>query len=172
MSEVQPKLKKLQKKYKDDQAKLAQKMMELYKEHKINPLSGFLPILIQFPILIALFKVFIDGFSSEKLSLLYPFVSNPGQINPMFLGLINLAQRSVLLAFLAGLAQFFQSKTMTGQKMGSTQKWMFYFMPVVTVLIGLNLPAGLPLYWMTITLFTIFQQHVYTKYSKNHQRVS
>lgn len=153
MARLQPKIKKMQQKHKGDKTKQAEVMMAFYKEHKINPLSGFLPMLIQFPILIALFKVFID------------LSKNSALINPMFLGLVDLSQRSFILAILAGAVQFWQTKTISKNQ---ASKFM-YFMPLITIGIGLSLPAGLPLYWITITLFMILQQYIH---AKSCQRVS
>ena len=67
LQEIQPKMKELQNKYKEDKQKQAKKLMELYQKHKVNPLSGCLPLLLQFPILIALYHVFINGFKDESL---------------------------------------------------------------------------------------------------------
>lgn len=149
LSLLQPKIKETQNKYSNDKIKQGEVMMKLYKEHKINPFSSFLPILIQLPILIALFKVFIDLSKNSQL------------INPMFLSLIDLSQRSIILSVLAGLTQFWQSKTMPSA--GQQNSKLLYFMPLITVFIGLSLPAGLPLYWITITLLTILQQYVYER---------
>jgi len=148
MAKLQPKLKKLQQKHKNDKTKQAQIMMEFYKENKINPFASFVPMLIQFPILIALFKVFIDV--SKNIDL----------INPIFLGLFNLSQRSIALSVIAGAVQFWQTKSIST---GQNNKFL-YFMPLITVFIGLSLPAGLPLYWITITIFAIVQQKIYARY--------
>ncbi|PIP16864.1 MAG: hypothetical protein COX44_03090 [Candidatus Portnoybacteria bacterium CG23_combo_of_CG06-09_8_20_14_all_37_13] len=146
---LQPKIKEMQKQYSHDKIKQGEIMMKLYKEHKINPFSSFLPILIQLPILIALFKVFIDLSKNSQL------------INPMFLSLIDLSQRSIFLSVLAGITQFWQSRTMPSA--GQQNSKFLYFMPLITVFIGLSLPAGLPLYWTTITLLAILQQYIYDK---------
>lgn len=150
MAELQPKIKKLQNQHKNDKIKQSQIMMEIMKKHKVNPLAGFLPMLIQFPILIALFKVFID------------LAKNSALINPMFLGIFDLSQRSIVLSILAGVVQFWQSKTMP---QASPVNKFIYFMPLITIFIGLTLPAGLPLYWTTITLLMILQQYVYQRYN-------
>lgn len=173
MAFIQPKIKDIQKKYKNDKEKQAQATMELYKEHKVNPFSGCLPMLIQLPILIAFFQVLRTGLDPSRLSGLYWFVKNPGLIDPMFLGLVDLAKSSAVLAVLAGAAQFIQSKMtlpaaglQKGQRtdftsLMSTQ--MIYFMPVLTVMIAWQLPAGLPLYWLVLTIFGIIQQYFMTK---------
>ena len=175
LAALQPKLKEIQKKYSKDKEKQAQAVMELYKQHKINPMSGCLPLLIQLPILIAFFQVLRTGLDPQRLNGLYSFVANPGVINPIFLGVIDLSGRSAVLAVLAGIAQFIQTKmsapqapaTKTGPekfdftKMMSNQ--MLYLMPLFTVIIGLQLPAGLPLYFFVSTLFGIIQQYLTTR---------
>jgi len=94
ISFLQPKIKEIQKKYKnkEEQAKV---MMELYKKHKVNPMAGCLPILIQLPILIALYRVFFSGLNMETLNILYGFIQRPDSLNLMFLGLINLSQKNI-----------------------------------------------------------------------------
>jgi len=141
-------------------------MMRFYKEHKVNPFSGCLPLLIQLPLLIALYRVFLTGLEPESLNALYPFIHNPGMLEPMFLGIVNLAEPSHVLAILAGLSQFLQSKvTFTGNAMASgsdfskiMSKQMIYMMPLFMVFIAWNLPAGLALYWVTTMLFSLGQQ--------------
>ena len=173
LTELQPKIKEIQKKYKD-KAEQAKATMDLYRQYKINPMSGCLPILIQLPILIALYSVFYTGLDPERLNGLYGFVVRPEVLNPMFLGAINLSERNIPLALLAGFLMFVQSKMMMskssplktqGTKIGKTDfssmmsHQMTYLMPIVTVFISWTLPAGLPLYWAVITLFGIIQQY-------------
>ena len=173
MAKLQPEIKEIREKHKDKQEQ-AKAMMDLYKKYKINPLSGCLPILIQFPILIALYRVFFTGLDPQKLDGLYSFVTRPETLNTMFLGILDLSQRSVVLALLAGLFMFIQSKMLMPQKMmkqggglkiGSVDfsslmsQQMTYFMPLITVFIAWSLPAALPLYWIVITLFGIIQQY-------------
>lgn len=173
MAKLQPKIKEIQKKFKNKEEQ-AKQMMLLYKEHKVNPAAGCLPILVQFPVLIALYRVFFTGLNLENMNNLYSFVQKPETLNFMFLGLIDLSQRSLVLAFLAGFLQFIQSKMIMpqksarqkgGSKPGSLDfaslmgQQMTYFMPLITVFIALSLPAALPLYWIVITLFGIIQQH-------------
>ena len=147
-------------------------MMALYKEHKVNPFSSCLPLLIQLPFLIAVFRVFRVGFSDSTLSLIYPFIANPGHINQQAFGFIDLSTRNIPLAVLAGAAQFWQTKMMMTKKapantdgakdenmMAMMNKQMMYMMPALTVFIGITLPGGLTFYWFLTTLFTVFQQH-------------
>jgi YidC/Oxa1 family membrane protein insertase len=171
LSELQPKIKLIQEKYKNDKEKQVKETMDLYKKEKTNPFSGCLPLLIQFPVLIALFlvfKTFEGGLSSEELTFLYSFVSSP-EINTYFLGLIDLVEPSIYLAVLAGIGQFFQVKMTSIKSMPNTgkssdfsrvmQKQMQYFLPGFTVFILLNLPSAIGLYWLVTTLFTILQQY-------------
>lgn len=170
MKRIQPKIKELQKKYKNKEEQ-AKAMMDLYKEHKVNPMAGCLPILVQLPILIALYRVFL-GVNGERMSALYSFVENPENLNFLFLGLLDLSERSIILAILVGISQFFQSKMImpkiksSGKKGGSLDfsnmmsQQMTYFMPFLSVFIALTLPAALPLYWLVNTLFQIGQQYL------------
>lgn len=178
MNDLQPKLNELREKHKDDKEKQAKVMMELYKEHKINPLSSCLPILLQLPILIALYQVFNTALKGHDLVGLYSFVHNPGLINPKFLNLIDLAQPSHVFAVIAGLAQFWQSKLMmpkAGTQQDATAKAMSlqttYLLPAVSVLIAWKLPAGLPLYWIVTTLFAVGQQYYILRQQKAPQVV-
>lgn len=164
MTDLQPKLNELREKHKNDKEGQAKAMMQLYKEHKINPLSSCLPLLIQLPILIALYQVF-DKALKGNLSGLYNFVARPENLDPRFLRLLDLSKPSILLAIFAGLAQFWQSKIMAPPSAGSdaTAKAMSiqttYILPIISVVIALKLPAGLPLYWVVTTLFAVGQQY-------------
>jgi len=113
LSELQPKIQEIQSKYKNDKEKQARATMELYQKEKINPFGGCLPLLVQLPILFALYKVFWKGFQPEAMDMLYSFVPHQGAIDPTFLGIINLGEVSLVLAVLAGITQFFQTKMVT-----------------------------------------------------------
>src|SRR3989344_1025229 len=173
MQELQPKMAALKKQYADDKQKQTQAIMELYKTNKVNPITSCLPMLVQLPILIALYMVLRDGLASKDLAgHLYSFVSNPGTINQISLGFFNMAKPNYVLAVLAGLAQYWQAKTLSrksppqeaggGAKdeamMSMMNKQMLYFMPAMTVIIGFSLPAGLTLYWFFSTLLMALQQ--------------
>lgn len=178
LSQLQPKIKEIQKKFASDKAEQAKATMELYKKEKINPFSGCLPLLVQLPVLIALFRIFSAGFGQDQLRFLYSFVHFPGQIDTFFLGVVNLAEASIPLAVLTGIAQFFQTKMVITDSGGSLkkkrsldfsqmmQKQMLYFFPIFTIFILWRLPAALALYWLTTTLFTIGQQYIILKRSR------
>lgn len=173
MQDLQPKMEAVKKQFADDKQKQTQAIMELYKTNKVNPLTSCLPMLIQLPILIALYMVLRDGLASKDLATsLYSFVNNPGTINQTSLGFFNMAKPNYVLAVLAGAAQYFQAKTLSrknppkeageGSKdeamMSMMNKQMLYFMPVMTIVIGFSLPAGLTLYWFSSTLLMVLQQ--------------
>ena len=175
LQDLQPKIEELKKKYKNDKETMAKETMELYKREKVNPLSSCLPLLIQLPFLIAVFHMFNQGFEAESLKMLYSFVPNPGQVNPVSLGLVDLSSPNLLLAAITGLAQFWQTKMLIHKKqpqvpgakdedmMAAMNKQMLYFMPIITVVIGASLPAGLVLYWLLTTVLTALQQKVLFK---------
>jgi len=177
LTDLQPKLNELKEKYKDNKQAIAQETMKLYKENHVNPFASCLPLLIQLPILIALYYVLQIALKGDQFQLIYPFMHNPGSINKVSLGLFNLENSSWVLAVLAGGAQFWQSKMMMRKRpdkpvpagakdedtMAMMNKQMLYFMPFMTVFIGLSLPAGLTLYWFLSTLFTALQQLVMFK---------
>lgn len=180
LQDLQPKIDELKKKYADKKEEMGRAMMELYKEHKVNPFSSCLPLLVQFPFLIAVYKVFADGFAGKSLDLVYPFINRPEMINTLSFGFLALNKPNIILAILAGLAQFAQTKMMMtksapikteGAKdenmMAAMNKQMLYFMPILTVVIGMTLPGGLSLYWLITTLLTILQQeYVFKKQNK------
>jgi YidC/Oxa1 family membrane protein insertase len=183
LQDLQPKLDELKAEFKDDKEKLAKAMMELYAKEKVNPLSSCLPILVQIPVLIALYQVLADGLRPESLSALYAFVRNPGTVDAMFVGFVNLAERSIPLAVLAGILQYFQTKMLIARRpprqvrgsegakdeemLTAMNNSMMYFMPVMTVVLGATLPAGLTLYWVTINVVSIVQQFLVFRHKTN-----
>jgi len=172
MQELQPKLELLKKEHKGDQQRIAKETMKLYSEHKVSPLGSCLPMLIQLPVFIALYYVLRDLFAATRFELLYSFVPNPETISPISLGLFDLSQKSIVLAVLAAGTQFLQARMMQAQRppkeagvagkdesMASMMnRQMLYFMPIMTLLIGLSFPGGLTLYWFLSTLFMLLQQ--------------
>lgn len=171
LQELQPRIKEIQKKLKtkEEQAKA---VMEFYRENKINPFSGCFPILIQLPILIALYRVFLVGLEPSSLDRLYPFIQNPGELNPIFFGAVDLAKSNSIFAILAGVTQFLQAKTAytTSPATGASTDFsrsmtqsMTYMMPLFMVFIAWKLPAGLALYWVTTMIFSLIQQLIVYK---------
>jgi len=171
LQNLQPKIDEIKKKYANKKEEMGRAMMAIYKENKVNPFSSCLPLLVQFPFLIAVFQVFRKGFNEETLGLVYSFISRPEYINSISLGFLDLSKPNIGLAILAGIAQFWQAKMMMAKKpqikspgskdenmMSIMNKQMLYFMPALTIFIGLTLPGGLTLYWFITTLLMALQQ--------------
>lgn len=170
MKKIQPKLEEIKKQY-PDPAEQSKKIMELYKEHNTNPLSGCLPLLIQFPLIIGLYQVFLKGVSIDPV-ILYSFISSPEHISNTFLGII-MTEKSFLLAIFAGITQYIQlhfspamqndeqinnEKTTSVSIMENMQKNMKYTLPIMIVLFSAIVPAAVALYWVTTNIVTIFQE--------------
>lgn len=174
MTALQPLLNEVREKHKDDKEKQAKAIMDLYREQKVSPFGSIVPLLVQLPLLIALYKVFILGLGGHDLQqYLYPFVHNPGNINPYFLHFVNLGKPNILMGIVAGMAQFVQSKMMIpppNKNNDATANALavqtVYILPLLTVFISLRLPAGLPLYWFVTTLFAVGQQYYIMKTNK------
>lgn len=183
LQDLQPKIDDIKKKYADKKEEMGRAMMALYKENKVNPFSSCLPLLIQFPFLIAVFRVFRNGFSNGSLDLVYPFINRPEFVNSLSFGFLELSKPNIFLAILAGMAQFWQAKMMMTKKppiktkgssdenvMAIMNKQMLYFMPALTVFIGLTLPGGLSLYWFITTVLTALQQIYIFKQKKDDKQ--
>lgn len=167
MKDLQPELKKIQDRYKDDKQKQSQAIMEFYKENKVNPLGSCLPLLIQFPILIVLYYVFINGLSTARFDLLYSFTPHSDVLNTVWLGLDMAKPDRYILPVIAGILQFIQSRQMAPPKPKAGQSsdptamvssQMMYLLPIFTIFIAGRLPAALPLYWIITNGFGIAQQ--------------
>ena len=172
---MQKELKAIQEQHKNDKGKRAEATMALYRKSGVNPASGCLPLLIQLPILLALYRVFLTGLTPEAFHNLYSFVAVPAQLQATFFG-IDLSQPGLYLGVLAGVAQFIQMRFFnptppmspgmdqsSEQMMASMQRNMMYIFPVMTVFIALQLPAALALYWFTSTVLALVQQYLIKK---------
>ncbi len=166
---LQPELKRLQDKHKDDKETLSKELMAFYKREGVSPTSSCLPTLIQIPILITLYVVFRDAITGQHLDSVYSFIQQPSSIDPNFLG-INLSSTgahpaNIILAVITGGLQFVQSKMLMPKDGATTgmNRQIMYIFPVLTFVFALTLPAALPLYWATSTLFMIVQQYVIIK---------
>ena len=172
MRGLQPQLEKIKEKYAKDKQAQARKTMDLYKEKGINPFSGILLIFIQIPIIFALYWVFFRGGLPEiDLSILYSFINEPSKINMNFLGLIPMDGRSIVLAFLAGLSQYFQIKlslpdlkkrddkaSLKDDFARSFQLQMRYMLPLFIFGFSYFVSAAVALYWFTSNIFAIGQE--------------
>lgn len=157
---------------KEEQARLT---FELYKKHKTNPFSGCLLVLIQIPIIFALYYVFFKGINFDS-GLMYSFVPRPEHINTMFLGFIDISQKSFILALVAAISQFFQAHFMPkppvsgdessfqnsfSKSMHLQMKYIFpvlIFVILYTNLFGVSASGAVALYWIVSNIFAIGQQ--------------
>mgnify|MGYP001585477586 CR=1 FL=1 len=157
---------------KEEQAK---QTFELYKKNKTNPFSGCLLILIQIPIIFALFYVFLKGLNFDN-GTLYGFVSTPSNINMSFLRLIDIHNKSLVLAVLAGISQYLQAHFMPKPLPGggdgnsfqenftkSMNLQMKYVFPFLITFIAYSVSGAIALYWITSNLFAVGQQIYATK---------
>jgi len=177
MKRMEPEIKQIKKDYpnKEEQAK---KTFELYKKYGTNPFSGCLVILIQLPVIFALYYVFYKPFSINP-SLIYPFIQIPSLIHTNFIGLINMSDKSLVLALFAGVSQFIQGylatpikpkleivtgieveapKTFQEQLSDSMQMNVRYILPIFITFIAWKISAAVALYWITSNIFTILQE--------------
>jgi YidC/Oxa1 family membrane protein insertase len=188
MQDIQPKIKEIQKKYKDDKERQAKELMGFYKKNKVNPLGGCLPLVVQLIFLIAIYRILLNISEAELLvneQILYGFVSNPGHVDPLFLGMLDLSRPNVILAVVTAIAQYWQTKMLMdkhvkqkeekkkesekeNKKQGNEPdfasmmtKQMLYIGPALTLFIGMTFAAGLMLYWLTSTIFMIVQQKIF-----------
>lgn len=175
LAELQPELKKVQERFKGDREKQGKALMELYATHKVNPFSGCVLLLIQLPILIALFQVFRQGFETSALTYLYTFIQNPGTLNPLSFGILDLAKGNIYLGVVAAATQFLQTKLAvppvppsgggsSGGDFAKALQWQTtYFFPLLILFWSYTLPSALTLYWTTLNFFGILQEVVIRK---------
>ena len=149
MKKLQPEIEKLKEKYANDKQMLNIKTMELYKEHKVNPLGGCLPLLIQLPILIALFGVLRNGIIPQDSSFLW--LKLPDK-DPYY-----------ILPILNGAVSFFQQKLMGSADSNPQMKNMMYIFPIMMIYISYRMPSGLQLYWLTSSILAVVQQYFIMK---------
>ena len=163
----------------------ARQTFELYKKHKVNPFSGCLLVLIQIPIIFALYFVFFKGINF-KSELLYSFIQIPENVNMIFLGVLNISGKSLILAILAGVSQYLQAHFMpkpnpSSSPVGSIPSFaesftksmhiqMKYIFPFVVAFIAYSISGAVALYWITSNLFMVGQQ-IYIKKEKNFKVV-
>lgn len=189
VKEIQPQIDEIKSKYEDDKQKQAMEMMKVYEENGIKPFSSFGLLLIQFPIIIALYYVFLrGGLPDIDQSMLYSFVSSPGTVDMQFLG-INIAEKSFILAAVAGVSQFIQTQVSSVFSSPAEEKdkedtavvtddgeidfasefkknfgkQMKYIFPFLVFFISWSLAAVVALYWATSNLFHALQE-VYVRY--------
>jgi YidC/Oxa1 family membrane protein insertase len=180
MAILAPELEKIKKSgaSQEEQARLT---FELYRKHKTNPFSGCLAIIPTIFVLIALYQVFIKGINFEN-EVLYSFITRPEHANMLFLGLIDISQKSFILALLAAISQYFQAHFMPkpvipkdapadsfqvnfSKSMYTNMKYgfpIFIFLILYTNILGISLSGAVALYFIVSNLFAIGQQ-IYIK---------
>ncbi|MGL5439529.1 MAG: YidC/Oxa1 family membrane protein insertase [Filifactoraceae bacterium] len=200
MNEIQPKLKEIQEKYKGNPEKLNALTMELYKEHNVNPLMGCLPLLIQMPIIFALFNVLRNPVK-------YVFTTEAAfaATDQAFFWLKNMTVPDVIivggivfpfiLPCLAAISTYFDTKFMQGKQaektakekekaekngkpqpqrppsqMETTNKVMLYMMPIMILIWGIKFPAGLSLYWAVSNIYSIIQRRIFHALHQNKEK--
>ncbi|TXH07461.1 MAG: YidC/Oxa1 family membrane protein insertase [Candidatus Moraniibacteriota bacterium] len=179
MQEIQPKIKALQEQYKDDKEQQTKAIMECYKENKVNPFAGCLPLIIQLVFFIAFYQVIIS-FTNNNFQVdgnnLYGFIKNPGSVDPLAFGFIDLIKAAPWIGALAAIAQYFQTKMLLpptpaprkeGEKPDMAQdiaqmmgKQMLYIGPALIFFFSFQFPAALSLYWFVSTLLSWGQQRM------------
>ncbi|MDH7483319.1 MAG: membrane protein insertase YidC [Spirochaetales bacterium] len=181
MAEIQPKIAELQAKYKSNPQKLNQEMAELYKREGYNPMSGCLPLLIQFPLFIAMYNLFNNHFDLrgamfipgwiQDLSLPESII-NFGDFRIPLLGWNDLRALPIIYLvsqlFYGKFTQAPQSAQANSQQ-ASQMKFMMYGMPIMFFFILYDVPAGLLIYWITNNVLTIAQQVVINRMMKQHK---
>jgi len=172
MQKIQPLMKELQEKYKNDKERLNRELMDLYREYKINPMSGCLPLLIQMPILILLFQVLRTfNYSGDPGFLWLKDLSLPDQLVKLPGSGIFGIQYLGIMPFLIGITMFIQQKMTSpagpkskeGGTAEQTQNLMNIMMPLLIAFMSFTLPSGLTLYWLTSTMLGIGQQYLINK---------
>jgi len=178
IKKIEPKLSEIRERYKEDKQKQAEETMALYRTEGVNPFSGILFLFIQIPILFALYFIFLRGGLPEiHTELLYSFVDIPKSINMNFLGFIDVSQKNIVLAFLAGATQFLQARFAVPEIKPKKENSSFgedfarsltlqtkYVFPILIFFIAYSLSAALSLYWITGNIFMVLQE-LYVKRS-------
>jgi YidC/Oxa1 family membrane protein insertase len=147
MQTLQPEMKKMREKYGADKQRLNKEMMLFYKEHKVNPLGGCLPMLIQIPVFFALYRVLLGSIELRHAPFMF-WITDLSAKDPFY-----------ITPLVMGLTMFIQQK-MTPTNMDPTQAKIMLMMPVVFTFMFLNFPSGLVIYWLTNNLLTILQQYL------------
>jgi len=171
-----PQLNELKEKHKGDQQALAKAQMEFYKQNGVSPLGSCLPVLIQLPVLFALYRVLRDMITKIDPVLVYGFIHLPEKINAVAFGFLDLSKpEKYIMPILAGGLQYILgvmtmpiNKSKNAGPEGAINKQMIYMMPLMTVFLAISIPAGLTLYWVATTLLSILQQ-VYVNHEKRKE---
>jgi YidC/Oxa1 family membrane protein insertase len=177
MKRMEPEIKQIKKDFpnKEEQAK---KTFELYKKYGTNPFSGCLVVILQLPVIFALYYVFYNGISIKE-DLIYPFIQTPTILHTNFLGLVEMGSKSIFLGIFAGITQFIQgyfslpmkskkveivkevsdnTESFQDQLSKSMQMNVKYILPVFIAFVAWKISAAVALYWIVSNIFTIVQE--------------
>ncbi len=181
MKLIQPKIDKIKKEVTDKQEQ-AKQTFALYKKEGVNPFSSCLVLIIQLPILFALYYVFLKGIGSAvDTSILYSFVKAPSDIHNLFLGMFDMTKPSIIFGILAGVTQFIQlhHQPISQEKPGdegdmqamlayNMTRQMKYILPIIIVVVSIKLPSALALYWIVSNVITLIQEQLIKRSLRNH----
>ena len=156
MQEIQPLVKAVQAKYKDNTQKQQQEVMALYKEHKVNPLGGCLPMLIQIPVFIALFVVLRSAIELRFAHFLW--IRDLSQPENLFAGMLPMGLSLNLLPICMAITMAVQQRMTPSASADPNQQKMMMFMPIMMLVMFYKFAAGLALYWTTQNVLMIAQQ--------------
>lgn len=161
MQKIQPEIEKLRKKHKDNPKGLNVEMLQLYKERKINPFGGILPMILQIPIFWALFNTLRMTIELRQAKFFWWIndLSQPDTICHLPFHLPIIGNNVNLLPIIMVVTQVIQQDMMPAGVKSTEQKLMFYAMPVIFAVMFYNFPSGLVLYWTLNNVFTIVQQY-------------
>ena len=159
MQKIQPKVQEIQKIYKDDRERLNKELMKLYREHKVNPVGGCLPMVLQMPVFVALFNILYMTVDLRQA----PFI--------LWISDMSVPDPFYVLPVLMGASMVVQQKIMP-TTMDPTQAKMMLMLPVFLTFLFLTFPAGLVLYWLTNNVLTIAQQFITDRYVFKRRPVS
>lgn len=162
MQVLQPEMKKIQQKYKDDKEKQNQAVTEFMKENNMNPLAGCLPLLVQFPILIGIFRLLREADKFLDMSVINPYLFPSAEFidllavpNIGFDNFLNQISIYYIFPLIAGATTYMYSKM--SMSADSSQKMMLYMMPIMITVFSFSFPVGLVIYWIMNNLFSIGQ---------------
>ncbi len=153
MSNLQPQLKELQLKYKGKPELLNKSTMELYKKHKVNPLGGCLPIIIQIPVFIALYNVLLNAIELRNAPFIF-WITDLSAKDPYY-----------ITPIIMGLTMFIQQK-LSPSTLDPMQAKIMLFLPIIFTIMFMGFPSGLVIYWIANNVFTIIQQLIDTRLIK------
>ncbi len=157
MQLIQPQIKELQKKYKNDRGKLQQETMQLYQEHRVNPFASCLPLILQLPVFISLYAA-IKGLGPLEAPQYEASVKALEAASFLWIPQLGFPDPYYILLILYVVSQMISTELMLATQTDKTQKMIMRAMPIMFVLFLFNFPAGLFVYWVTTNVWTIGQQ--------------